>query len=356
MGKIVVNKNFQSKYLYRAFERLVKPDYDITNYKIFATYNSTNNIYDFSEVSNSPIYMNLNSVYGNVWSGVGLNHYSAASGDPTYNRTHLVPNQYFLCDETFLTLLNKINKTAKSGMTSFPKVVNSQSGGVTVTGSNKTANLNIHYLCSSLFSNSITIRNNTIDYFVSGSFITAEEGTQIKNILSTFKLVDNNYAVDSYGGIYVPKTTDLSTVYVDNVLNMTVNKVLRLDNPYKQSNDNIANQTLYVLVIPFSDTKTSGYNPDKIVGFVIAGGDISISTTPRASFTPYKWEDADGKCYTGYQTFHNKATNTVVNQIPYIALSLTEVGAGGDIEYDHLDEIEYLDEIKISIALPKEYV
>lgn len=350
MGKIVVNKNFQSKYLYRAFERLVKPDTDINTVIRHNNdgngYNETRNCTNITPPI--PCYIDLSSTYKTTWLGVDDFWDTTA-----FNVSHLVPHQYLLCDETFITLLNKINKNAKNGMTIFPKTVN-YVPSTAVTGSNRTANLNIMLLVGSLFSPKKTVRDGAIDYFVSSSFITAEEGNQIKGILSIFKLVDNNYTRDSYGGVYVPKaTTDITTTYNSNVLDMIFNKVLRLDSPYKQSTENISNQQLYILVIPYCDTKFIDGFTNKVVHW--AGSSADLNVLNSTSFNTYPYESDIGKVMVGYQTFHNKVANTVVPQIPYIALSLTEVGAGGDIEYDHLDEIEYLDEIKITINLPKEY-
>lgn len=349
MAKIVINKNFQSKYLYRAYERLVKPDYSInTNIKLIEISSRSVGVSDITTMA-APIqaYYDLSSVYKTTWSGVDI-----FWDDKSTNKLHLVPHQYFLCDETFLTLLNKINTTAKSGMSAFPKTVNSTAGNVTVTAENKTANLNIMLLVGSLFSPKKQIRDNTIDYFVQGNFITSAEGTQIKDILSTFNLVDPNVSIDNYGGTYVPKITDITSVYTNGVLDLAINKTLRLDNPYKHT-ENTYNRNLYILVIPYCDTKFIDGNYKIVTWYNNKDLNELIWTN---DYTRSNSETATGIVQTGYNTFHRKATNTVVNQIPYIALSITEVGQGGDIEYDHLDEIEYLDELKISIALPKEYV
>lgn len=349
MAKIVINKNFQSKYLYRAYERLVKPDYSINSNVRLTNVGSGSLAVSDSTNYTAPIqaYSDLSSVYKTTWSGVD----AFWDGNGT-NKIHLVPHQYFLCDETFLTLLNKINTTAKSGMSAFPKTVNSISGNVTVTTANKTANLNIMLLVGSLFSPKKQIRDYAIDYFVQGNFITSDEGTQIKAILSTFNLVDPNVSIDNYGGIYLPKITDITSSYTNGVIDLSINKTLRLDNPYKHT-ENTYNRNLYILVIPYCDTKFIDGNY-KIVTWHTAK-DLNVLNW-TGDYANSNAETATGVIQTGYNTFHNKATNTVVNQIPYIALSLTETGLGGDIEYDHLDEIEYLDEIKISIALPKEYV
>ena len=351
MAKIVINKNFQSKYLYRAYERLVKPDYSINNnVRVQNIGSGSASVYDATYRA-APIqaYYDLSSVYKTTWSGVDVFWEGVSTAN---DRTHLVPHQYFLCDETFLTLLNKINTTATSGMSAFPKTVNSVAGNVTVTTANKTANLNIMLLVGSLFSPKKQIRDYAIDYFVQGNFITSDEGTQIKAILSTFNLVDPNVSIDNYGGTYLPKITDITSTYTDGVVDLSINKTLRLDNPYKHT-ENTYNRNLYILVIPYCDTKFIDGNY-KIVTWYNAK-DLNVLTW-TGDVMNTNTETVTGVIQTGYNTFHNKATNTVVNQIPYIALSLTETGLGGDIEYDHLDEIEYLDEIKISIALPKEYV
>lgn len=349
MAKIVVNKNFQSKYLYRAYERLIKPDYSInTNIRLqyqgspgWATSNLT--------LVESPIqcYNDLSSVYKTTWAGVDTT-WESDSG----NKLHLVPHQYFLCDETFITLLNKINKIAKDGMTAFPKTVNATVSATTVTSSNKTANLNIMLLVSSLFSAKRQVRDYAIDYFVSANIISLSEGNQIKSILSTFNLVDNNVSIDTYGGTYVPKVTDINSSYNNGSIDISINKTLRLDNPYISS-ENLLNTNLYILVIPYSDTKFIDGYTNKILRF---DSNFDLNTLIFNGSGATQPETATGTVLTGYNTFHRKDTNTVVNQIPYIALSLTETGLGGDIEYDHLDEIEYLDEIKVTIALPKEYI
>lgn len=354
MAKIVINKNFQSKYLYRAYERLVKPDYSINTAKIKGRNTSgvVINPWDVGP-NNAPVqaYNDLSSVYKTTWAGVD----KTAS---TYNNddAHLVPHQYFLCDETFLTLLNKINKTAKNGMSSFPKLVNSIDA-TAVTTANKTLNLNMMLLSATLFSPKKTIRDNAIDYFVQSGIITSTEGTQIKATTSTFNLIDPNVSIDSYGGKYVPKITDITTTYTSGTIDMSLPKSLRLDNPYKAVN-NVANTSLYLLVIPYCDTKFVNGLLNKIV-VTFSAPALSTEQQPNGTVaygSECYMESDIGIIQTGYNTFHNKATNTVVNQIPYIALSLTETGMGGDIEYDHLDEIEYLDEIKISMTLPKEYV
>ena len=103
MAKIVINKNFQSKYLYRAYERLVKPDYSInTNIRLTQTSSGTTRVSD-STTRAAPIqaYLDLSSVYKTTWSGVDT-FYDGAT--PANDKTHLVPHQYFLCDETFCPL------------------------------------------------------------------------------------------------------------------------------------------------------------------------------------------------------------------------------------------------------------
>lgn len=358
MAKIVINKNFQSKYLYRAYERLVKPDYSINTSIIKTRNNSTGEVQNWTVgLNNAPVqaYNDLSSVYKTTWAGVDKTASITYNGVP-YDNAQLVPHQYFLCDETFLTLLNKINKTAKNGMSSFPKLVNSIDA-TAVTTANKTLNLNMMLLSATLFSPKKTIRDNAIDYFVQSGIITSTEGTQIKATTSTFNLIDPNVSIDSYGGKYVPKITDITTTYTSGTIDMSLPKSLRLDNPYKAVN-NVANTSLYLLVIPYCDTKFVNGLLNKIV-VTFSAPALSTEQQPNGTValgSECYMESDIGIIQTGYNTFHNKATNTVVNQIPYIALSITEVGQGGDIEFDHLDEIEYFDEIKISMTLPKEYV
>lgn len=352
MAKIVINKNFQSKYLYRAYERLVKPDYSINTCLLSVWDGSNKNLYlmDYTMRASVSYYKDLSSVYKTTWVGFGTDYDGAYYPSDTLQK---VPHQYFLCDESFITLLNKINKLIKSGMSTLPKIVNS-TGNVVVTAENKTANVNIFMLYASLFSADKNVRNNTIDYFYLSNIITIDEANTIKNVLSTFNTIDPNVTIDGYGGRFVPKVENIDTILKNSGIDINILKSLRLDNPYKQVTDNVNNNQLYLLVIPYVDSKFIDGNKGKILRYD-GGGDLNILTSDGKT-NNHSIELPTGKCLVGYNTFHRKDTNTVVNQIPYIALSITEVGQGGDIEYDHLDEIEYLDELKISIALPKEYV
>lgn len=354
MAKIVINKNFQSKYLYRAYERLVKPDYSINNCIVSNWDGSNTNLYlyDMSKRGTITYYNDLSSVYKPTWSGIGMDF------DGTYNNpsdtVQKIPHQYFLCDGTFITLLNKINKLIKDGMSVLPKVVNSTSV-TAVSDINKTANISIVMLYASLFNADKNVRNNTIDYFVSSNIISISDGNIIKSILTTFNLVDLNVMLNSYGGTYLPKVEDFSSILNGTNIDILINKTLRLDNPYNKVIDNPINSQLYILVIPYVDSKMTDGLTNKVLRWGAPTANLNTLTSDGRN-NLVNVEFGTGKCLVGYNCFHNKATNTVVNQIPYIALSLTETGMGGDIEYDHLDEIEYLDEIKISIALPKEYV
>lgn len=353
MAKIVVNKNFQSKYLYRAYERLIKPDYSINNCFVSNWDGSNTNLYlyDMSKKGTITYYNDLSSVYKSTWSGIGMEF----DGNWTPNdNVQKIPHQYFLCDETFITLLNKINKLIKDGMTVLPKVVNSTSV-TAVTDINKTANISIVMLYASLFNADKNVRNNTIDYFVSSNIISISDGNIIKSILTTFNLVDLNVMLNSYGGIYVPKVEDFSSILNGTNIDILINKTLRLDNPYNKVIDNPINSQLYILVIPYVDSKMTDGLTNKVLRWGAPATNLNTLTSDGRN-NLVNVEFNTGKCLVGYNCFHRKDTNTVVNQIPYIALSLTETGLGGDIEYDHLDEIEYLDEIKVTIALPKEYI
>ena len=48
----------------------------------------------------------------------------------------------------------------------------------------------------------------------------------------------------------------------------------------------------------------------------------------------------------------SKAKNKAVNQAGYTALHISAVGQGGDIQFDHVDKIDYLDSLTIEIKAP----
>ena len=331
MGKIVVNKNFQSKYLYKAFERLVKPDYSQLYVSgLFAAYGNSS----ATDQKRSP-YIDLSSGLTNYWSGINgqdgiiLNLVTSVT-------THLI------CTETYLTVLNKINKALKNN--TLPNVPSNSSAG---SGFAKTLPPFIPQLVDTLFSTNVTYRNNGYKYFYNAGIITQDEYNYILSNTSGVRRVSvsNVNTAPCYPYVYEPFNGSTTTVS-NNSIDINTNEVLRLDTPLKNIT-NTKNEQMYIVIIPLCDVKFSNLSSAQPVAIYRAGTleDKGYSITP-ASYNTALFQ---------YATFHNKVANTVVPQIPYIALSLTEVGAGGDIEYDHLDEIEYLDEIKITINLPKEY-
>lgn len=349
MAKIVINKNFQSKYLYRAYERLVKPDYPsytdnmVSHWVGDAVWKARYRI--------MPYYNDLSSAFTSTWAGVSPSVKNGNGDDSTITESHYNRCNYFVCDETFLTFLNKLNTKIKNeGLNSLQKTPTVFNSVTNQTDVNKTANININILMASLFNMNKTIRDNTIKYFELSNIISTSESNLIKSLLSPLKRINNNVSMDGYGVSYIASSNQLVSNLNNTTLEFVSNEVLKLEVPYKSSN-NLINSNLYVLILPVVDTKLSKpANNNMFFSY------IGLNKTVYDGNVNDIVDGASSKMMLPYTSFHDKVTNTAVNQIPYIALSLTETGMGGDIEYDHLDEIEYLDEIKISMTLPKEYV
>lgn len=290
MAKIVINKNFQKRYLFKAYERLLKNDYGV-NYRYCTPY--TGSVNPFQDNGNKKMYLDLST-------------YQTQSTQIDGKISNI-----FLCTETTLNVFNKINNSLKN-LNSLPKIY----GDLT---------LDVLKLTNSLYSQSKVVRDGAISYFESANIITEEESQFMKN--NFYCLYPDSLILDDI--------VDKLTLLEDNILNFSIDKPLNLSEIYKLSNNPMSEQ-LYLIIFPFNDTK-----------FVNNIQDITIQS--------YFNQSNEGIYPVGFTRMYKKDTNTSEFQIPYLAFSLSEENGGGDIEYDHLDEIEYLDNIKLSLELPKQY-
>ena len=51
-------------------------------------------------------------------------------------------------------------------------------------------------------------------------------------------------------------------------------------------------------------------------------------------------------------TIWSVSKEKTVNQAGYTALKISEVGGGGDLQFDHTDKIDYIDSLTIEIKVP----
>lgn len=75
-----------------------------------------------------------------------------------------------------------------------------------------------------------------------------------------------------------------------------------------------------------------------------------VTRKPAATGIGALTENTDMPTLTN--SIFSKAKNRAVNQAGYTALYISAVGQGGDIQFDHVDKIDYLDSLTIEIKAP----
>jgi hypothetical protein len=319
MAKIVVNKNFNNKYVSKAYELLFRPDNTIGDTTVRSRY--------YSSVGHGGWTTTTATVGRYVQNDLN----SSVEGSEYQGSTQSFDNNYFLCGESMLNLIDKINTLFVNGTQPNIRRFDNTDSQVPII---------MKVLTPALFNMDKTIRDNAVDYFVTTSVITEAEGNNIKTLLSPLvEFGPNDSNIDTVDNVNIECNTE------NNISNINLNRILKVREGYLAEN-NTNGETMYILSIPFTDIKfnKNGYNT------------VSLHSYVYSDTGNYQFVYGDYKYSYGFIDIPKQNGVEVVEQIPYVALSIGEVGSGSDIEYDHVDEIEYIDSISFDINLPKEYV
>lgn len=159
----------------------------------------------------------------------------------------------------------------------------------------------------------------------------------------------------------------------DDVIKLQYNKPIKLQTKYNETVHNIGNKSLY-LYFPYITSNASRANSEanrdyqKYINMYTGLSNPTINLATPTSATTFKKSFVyRAKSTTGVglltKTFCENMptlTNTIwsvskekaVNQAGYTALKISEVGGGGDLQFDHTDKIDYIDSLTIEIKVP----
>lgn len=100
------------------------------------------------------------------------------------------------------------------------------------------------------------------------------------------------------------------------------------------------------------DIKSNSINPGVVQTDPTIVFKAGSFTTRKAAATGIGalTENADMPTLTN--SIYSKVKDRAVNQAGYTALNISAVGQGGDIQFDHVDKIDYLDSLTIEIKAP----
>lgn len=211
---------------------------------------------------------------------------------PTTTTIKAVPSFVLFTNENYLKVINELNQKLYAG---------------TVT---LDAGITIPTLINTLSCSDATIRGKAIDYLVTKGIctLTTTEVLDAKRFTST--LIGFNYV-------------NLSRVYdtVENAYVYSYTTPVELSSKYLSS-DNTNNVALYLAFFPMFTYEFSGIPTE------------NATTIFNCS------------------KYYKPTTDSTVLQSTYIATKLSDITGDGDVKYDHLDVIEYLDDFRLRFRLP----
>lgn len=170
--------------------------------------------------------------------------------------------------------------------------------------------------------------------------------------------------------------SDLFSVdMTDDIIKFDYSKPIKLQTKFIETTHNVGNKDLY-LYFPYITSNAMRANVDKngdyrnfihmYTGLVTANnttafpgaGDRISDFNQTMTSRPFALNGlgALSKPNENMATLTNSIWSVVknksVNQAGYTALKISEVGGGGDIQFDHTDKIDYIDSITIEIKVP----
>jgi len=270
MKKIVVNKNFNKRYLKTSLELYLFPDQQ-------------------NRISRKGVKYYLNYALNYV----GVNG--------SKNSGWVQPTRWFIVTDSYLKLLDKLNDIAYNNL-------------IDTVSSNKMNDDDWHRLFNYVTAFNATDRDKVWEYLLSLNLITEEE------------YQTSSISCRGFGQIL---KDSLVWTYNEQFDYYTLNHIspLSLEQRWDNSTNNVNSEQLYIMT---SLPSFSGFNnyPDNV--YITRGG---IEQTA----VKYYREDIGSYIY----------------QMSYMAHTLTDRSGDGDIQFDYIDKIDYIDSLEMSFKLPK---
>lgn len=178
----------------------------------------------------------------------------------------------------------------------------------------------------------------------------------------------------------IPATDFDSDLFVvdmtDDVIKLQYNKPIKLQTKYNETIHNTGNKSLY-LYFPYitsnacraNSTANRDYKKyinmytglsNPIVAVTVATTSVNIfnksfvyrAKSPTPSSIGLLTKSFCENMPTLTNTIWSVSKEKTVNQAGYTALKISEVGGGGDLQFDHTDKIDYIDSLTIEIKVP----
>lgn len=349
MSKIVVNKNFNYRYLSKFVDLLFWPNgaqtvADNSDSNIDLYYwtgdNGTRWTYDRTgDTDRGKIYI----CYPNMVSSVDYT-YTISTGDPCNgNNIAQQGSPLMWVNRTFIDTIDRINEKIRDG-----EIWQTELGNKNTTTT--LPSVNINYLFNTLFCNNTTYRRNALQWLVNNNIITTDEQTAINKTISSITQynVANKTRVNIDSNRFTKK--------------YKYSQPLKLTNPYRVTN-NLLSEKMFLVFITYSSyqfdnilgnmtniTNDVGYNSRNNVNPDYRQNNY-YSSSQTSSYTR---EHDNTRVYKSIVGLYSKEKAKVYPQAVYVALEVGLTGSGADIEFDNLDKVDYIDDFQFQFNSFKE--
>lgn len=216
--------------------------------------------------------------------------------------------EHFICTSRFIDIIDKIYDGTLNGEIVYPADNTGMWNFRPIEGTTKLELPAWAYTITCLFTDDLVAHKGFLKILVSSDIITQDD---MDYVLSTVSILKN-----------LDVTTVITTNDNDNVYTLNYNLPIELNKRYDNSL-NTLNEELYLLCVPM---EVWAYNDE--------------------STNEYKYV---------YKTFYSKVHDKNFILPTYLAFSVGESGSGKDIEFDHIDNIDYIDTLEIKYTLPKSF-
>lgn len=308
MAKIVINKNFSKNYMFRFMEHSIVP--------------SHNDV----ETNKGHVYTDVNSPgwYGNYVGFLPDGCQFISVYDDMVNSSNINTNsgacQLLFCNDSFLNIIDKVNTILyDSTYSSIPF------HGTTI---------DVRILLNTILSKNVSCRNNALTFLVNNGVITQtdmDKSLEVLSFMSDFDVSKTNFTYDSENDVWQYRY-DLP---------------IKLQTFYNETM-NVSAEQLSLVFIPFFT--------DNFVDYTVTGG-WSGQDYNHIGYVSYERlirEHGDSRFFKPYSEFYSTVHQQNVPQITYFSATISEVGQGGDLQFDHTNQIDYFDEIRMKFKIPKE--
>ena len=381
MKKTVVNKNFNKNYLHRWMDHLLRPKNNIMSENKFPTVEGLidgdtryNNIpYEFRYVNKDVILSEADFLtqYTDM-SGNDFNILNDIDNFQTFTTDTVL--QLCMCSAGFLDILDTLNVAQYNGAFNDLVLVN-KFNDISATC---TPSMYSHIPGYPTYETPDTVTSTTIKFSVLMNTILSTDKFKRDSAL-TWLVTNNILTQEAVDRVIAIGTTNFSSEIftweyddTNDTHQLYCNEPFELIEKYREV-DNTTNEKMFFMFNNYDTGKMTDFTTghDATFGFSHQSSRSIMTTTSNrynanGHYNQYfTYTDIKNlvfnansmnsiKWYRSVSEFYSTVKKDYISQFTYFALELGLKDIGGDLQFDHLDKVDWVDNFKFRIKLPME--